>query len=688
MLNEAQFRRAIQLEMDASLVPLNFAIDRVTVDDKIIRLALNLQESDSLDESLEGYTAWWPADPNPITAEVLSVLAERDELQLRYATGPPPSAPCSIKLYPPNFLEALLELWQTSRAGQFLDWSRAVKRQSRLRFSPLQPTRFPWLRRAQAEAFRLPAFETSFLWGPPGTGKTTTLAALLSSFLLDRPYSRVLLVAANNVAVDQAVLAVDRALEQLSRKDPVAAALRPLIKRIGTRFQPQAFQGREHLLERPEPELLERLRVLDTQRPSRSHAASYLRWKEARDGASSALRIPLAQTLQTARLFAMTAHRAIASYKTLLDTGLFSLVCVDEASQIPLPYGLSIPSLGMATLFARDPKQLAPIYQSAEPVVRECFGKSPFALIEEEEAPPYAVFLDEQSRMADPICRVVSRSFYSSRLRTSERSLSENSWQELRRPFLLEQRSRPANTFLFRCDGASTYWPSYGGHVRIASARKILEVVQCLTAKQEPDSILILTPFRGQRNYLRKLLDEASLNAVRVSTVHRAQGSEVASVLFDPVQTATRFLGENLELAQRLMNVAISRAQAGLYLFATNNDLQHPIVQSLAPHFEVQIDLREHPDLSRLTLDELNSPDFPGNVRSRDLLLPLENLEWAPARILDATSSIRFLRLEDWCEESISLKGLAARLAAPANPYPSPSASTGENDDDLRAGHR
>lgn len=670
MLDESKIRRAIQLEMDAALVPLHFSVERIRVEDKLFALTLNLQESDSLDESLEGYTAWWLADSNPVTAEVLSVIPERNELQLRYATGPPPQPPCSIKLYPPNFLEALLELWQTSRATQFLDWSRSVSRQTAPRFAALNPARFPWLRRAQAAAFRLPSYETSFLWGPPGTGKTTTLAALLSSYLLDRPYSRILLVAANNVAVDQAVLAVDRALEQLGRKEPSAAALRPLVKRVGTRFQPDAFQGREHLLERPEPEVLERLRVLDTQRPSRSQSSAFLRWKEARDGASSALRIPLAQTLQTARLFAMTAHRAIASFTTLLETGLFSLVCVDEASQISLPYGLSLPSLGSATLFAGDPKQLPPVHQSSDPIVRDSFAKSPFELIDSEQSRPYSLFLDEQSRMADPICRVVSRSFYKSRLRTSEKSLQESAWQDFRRPLVLQPRGRQANTFLLRCDGASQFWPSYGGHVRIGTARKILEIVQRLAAKQEQHSILILTPFRGQRNYLRKLLDESQLPAVRVSTVHRAQGSEIASVLFDPVQTATRFLGENLNLAQRLMNVAISRAQSGLFLFATNNDLQHPIMQDLAPHFEVQLDLREHPDLDRLTLEELQALDFPANVRNRDLLLPLGNQEWVPARILDATSSIRFLRLEDWCEETISLKGLAARVSAQSDPYP------------------
>lgn len=651
--------------MGSNLEPLRFAVSQVTVDQGLYLLTLNLQESDKLDDSLEGYAAWWPSSPKNGSAEVLSIVPEFDQIHLRYATASPPPPGSSIQLYPPNFLESLAALWNTSHGAQFLDWSEAVREQKAACFAPLDARRFDWLRRAQIESFALPAWRTSFLWGPPGTGKTTTLAAMLATLLLDRPYSRVLLIASNNVAVDQAILAVDEVLARLGQE-----ALRPLIKRVGTRFNPLLYLGREHLLERPDPGIVTSLRELESRRPPQTDPARYRRWKEQRDLVEAELRIPLARTLATARLMAMTAHRAVASFQTLLETGLFQLVCVDEASQIPLPFALAVPALGGATLFAGDPKQLPPIHRAPDPEVSPWFAHSPFSLLGETNDPPYTVFLDEQSRMARPICDVVSKTFYAGRLRTAELAAQDATWSAHRKPLLLFPRKRCANSFLLRCEGASTYWPSYGGHVRVSTAKKVLEVVQRLAAQQSSESILVLTPFRGQRNYLRALLRESQLEGVHVSTVHRAQGSEVQMVLFDPVQTATRFLGENLDLARRLMNVALSRAQSCLFLFATNNDLQHPIVQELAAHFEVHFDLREHPDLDRLTLEDLHAKNFPANVRNRDLLIPLGNQEWVPGRILDATASIRFLRLEDWREETISVKGMAARIASSTEPYP------------------
>lgn len=57
--------------------------------------------------------------------------------------------------------------------------------------------------------------EVSVIWGPPGTGKTTTLGLLVDAFL--QVGFRVLVVAHTNVAVDQAVLKIIDACEGTSR---------------------------------------------------------------------------------------------------------------------------------------------------------------------------------------------------------------------------------------------------------------------------------------------------------------------------------------------------------------------------------------------------------------------------------------------------------------------------------------
>jgi len=76
-------------------------------------------------------------------------------------------------------------------------------------------SRVKGLRPAQEAAFQLVGWDTSYLWGPPGTGKTSTVGWLLASYLWDRPTDRVLLLSTTNAAVDLAILSVDKAISEV-----------------------------------------------------------------------------------------------------------------------------------------------------------------------------------------------------------------------------------------------------------------------------------------------------------------------------------------------------------------------------------------------------------------------------------------------------------------------------------------
>ncbi|MDQ2777030.1 MAG: AAA family ATPase [Acidobacteriota bacterium] len=58
-------------------------------------------------------------------------------------------------------------------------------------------------------------WDASYLWGPPGTGKTTTLGYLVAEYLQARKASRILLVSSTNVASDTALLSVDERVKSL-----------------------------------------------------------------------------------------------------------------------------------------------------------------------------------------------------------------------------------------------------------------------------------------------------------------------------------------------------------------------------------------------------------------------------------------------------------------------------------------
>jgi hypothetical protein len=98
---------------------------------------------------------------------------------------------------------------------------------------------------------------------------------------------------------------------------------------------------------------------------------------------------------------------------------------------------------------------------------------------------------------------------------------------------------------------------------------------------------------------------------VKVSTVHRAQGSEAPLVLFDPVDGQQPFL--QTEEARRLVNVAFSRAQAKLVVWLSAADARNPVLAPLVQRLRLAGDTRPATPL----LDLAGQPDFPANTLGR-----------------------------------------------------------------------
>ena len=223
-----------------------------------------------LDDSLDGASAWW-GSPTKGGASVLAVLAEDDQLVLQNASSAPPTAGRLIRLYPTRFLNAVADAWWDTPWAERalaclpdLGGPQSVNEGPALTGSP-----FRWLRAAQREALGLITHSSAFLWGPPGTGKTTTLGVLLAEYLDSRPDARVLLLSTTNHAVDLATLAVDKALHKGRREH-----LRPLVQRLGTRFDAAAYAGREHLIPTDDTGLIARLARAEGARPSARDAAA------------------------------------------------------------------------------------------------------------------------------------------------------------------------------------------------------------------------------------------------------------------------------------------------------------------------------------------------------------------------------------------------------------------------------
>jgi hypothetical protein len=137
----------------------------------------------------------------------------------------------------------------------------------------LSPAAYPELREAQRSVIAAWSAATSFVCGPPETGKTTTLAAV-AECLISRPNCRMLVVAPSNNAVDHLVIAVDKVLERraASRK------IRERCIRIGSRANAAEYRGRRFLLLDFDPELDPRITDVLAAEPQ-ADTAEWNKWK-------------------------------------------------------------------------------------------------------------------------------------------------------------------------------------------------------------------------------------------------------------------------------------------------------------------------------------------------------------------------------------------------------------------------
>lgn len=573
MTEQQEILNALEEERRLSFRPLRFRIERVDRDHEIFKVVVNPEDDkSSVDESLEGLTANWTA-PHGGRANILYVIADENLISLRFATFPPPPPGGLISVQVPDFLGQLLSLWQNDRiAARCLQWLEEVQQHNDPINNTLTADGFEKLREGQRDAFRLRSYPRAFLWGPPGTGKTYTLGCMLAQHLVQFPRNRILLLSTTNTAVDQAVVSVDEALDELADAGVDTTHARAGCKRIGLHFIARHYKdkGREHLLPINDPDLIRRLIDLEASRPDPGNDQAFLQWRNAIDSLREEIRQAARQDLLSSRLVAMTTTRAVFDFE-LLRTVEYDFVAFDEASQVGLAHALMLAPLAKRSLFVGDHKQLPPIVQADLAAAEQWLGQSMFVYMQDGD--PSMCLLDEQSRMAEPICHIVGRVFYGGRLKVAGDALSDPAWLQQRR---LENVAGLGDRAMVIREIQQQGIHANPGWYRLDSMHFICQTVRTLVRSVPPEDILIVTPFRAQRFRIRRRLQELGLGQVAVTTVHRAQGSERHTVLFDPVRGDTPFL--NSDDGFRIINVAISRAKARLVITLSRGDRQNPIL--------------------------------------------------------------------------------------------------------------
>ena len=525
--------------------------------------------SQSVDESLEGCRALWGGNGEG-RGDVLYVNPDEGEVVLQFCLGEPPEQGASVQLFQRDFLSPMISLWERpsarARAGTVAARSGSMTEQT----SDL-PKGYTRLRNKQREAVRAGLEQGAILIGPPGTGKTYTVGAVIARQLTKFKNSRVIITGPTNVAVDHALLAASDWLEILGRP-----ALIEDMKRLGAWFDPGKYTNRQELLAPGVYAAASRLALLELDEPSKREVEAYVKWKEATKQARKELRAEIEDVAKGARVIAATTASLAQWYDIVRGVGPWHFLVCDEASQISLPTALMMGGLGQRSLFAGDPQQLAPVVQASDKTAKLVLEETIFESMPQAER----TILNEQSRMCVGICQSVSRIFYGDQLKVCAKSLGDGKWRKFRTPHFVNGREVP-RLYVENISQDAVWSKKYSGKIRLESALVARDVVEAfLGSYVDIEDILILTPFRSQRALMRRVLTGDSTKRLKISTVHRAQGSEKPIVIFDAVDAASAFL--NSPNGKRLINVAISRAQVHAVVIANDADLANPWLAKLS----------------------------------------------------------------------------------------------------------
>lgn len=415
----------------------------------------------------------------------------------------------------------------------------------------------------------------TFVWGPPGTGKTYTLARVAANKYFQQ--KRILILSHSNQAVDVLISEVSSFIVKKSRFREGE------VLRFGTNTSEALSMDKiltaNQLLEKQEPGLAEsKDKLLEERRKLKQDLANSFSKRDSDDllvletkiaRVLEKIRQKEAEFLKDAYIVGTTLAKA-ASDPAIYENE-FDLVIVDEASMAYVPHIGFASSLAKHIIISGDFKQLPPIAVSRDQLVtmwlkEDIFHRSGVVdWVNNGKLHPHLFLLREQRRMHPDISAFTNKYIYHSLVGDHE-SVSKTRNKIVGNPPFPERASVLIDT---------SYTGSYCFNERTTKSRinllHLLLSFQLIheTSQGGGKSIGYVTPYRAQARLMDILLEDLysneRLNAdIIAATVHRFQGSERDVMIFDTVESAPQERAGMLltgKDSERLINVAITRTK-------------------------------------------------------------------------------------------------------------------------------
>lgn len=409
----------------------------------------------------------------------------------------------------------------------------------------------------------------TFVWGPPGTGKTQTLAKIAWAHI-DKG-ERVLMLSYSNVSVDGAILRVTSLKNDVFPGQLVRYGF-PKDKRISE----HPYLSSYNLAINNYPDLLKRRTQLQAEKKRlEKNDPKLIQVEKELNEIRRELRAAESQCVRNAKFVATTVSKAIVDKE--IRNGAFDVVIFDEASMA------TIPQIAYAAKLARknfvcmgDFRQLPPIVQSSKesPLNADIFQYCGITqAVDQGSNHKWLCLLDTQYRMHPEIADFAGRSIYNGLLKSANGMTEKREKTVMAEPF-----AGRAMEFVDLSGTMSTCIKSSNdSHANVLSAFVTFSLALKAAQTQE---VGIITPYHAQSRLLHAMVRdvnelEALPHTIKCATVHQFQGSEEDVIVYDAVDcyrlpfpgaliasTAGRY-------ADRLFNVAMTRSK-GKFICVAN----------------------------------------------------------------------------------------------------------------------
>ena len=406
--------------------------------------------------------------------------------------------------------------------------------------------------------------DITFIWGPPGTGKSYTLAAIIMA-LYKMEGERTAVCCLSNVAVDQLLNKVVDIIEEqepeMPRGEFYRAGRTQDSKLIATDFLfPDDDKSRE---------IRTRIKLANTKiekfkKNNKQYSDEAIKVKAQLKDAREELKEHTDYLIGKVKVVFSTIANFVIN--TRLKDGIFDNLIVDEASMLAQPQLIALArNVTKRIILVGDFQQLSPITVAGVPLLRDNVFKLCGIDIDHTDHPALHQLLN-QRRSNPKLVDIINHSFYADRL---------NAKNNKNNPIVARSPYSGCVIGMYSVEDGAVRFTRGGTRQNTANADAVLNLLDLYSyEREEYFSIGVITPYTGQVALLKARFIEKGYYSdfqerVKIGTVHTFQGSECDVIIFDMVDCSKFEKGQDSyfgkiytgEQGEQLLNVAISRAR-------------------------------------------------------------------------------------------------------------------------------